>query len=66
MSYSVMKTNEDNEVIYQRTDADGLVRRTCLAHDPEFQSWLSANQSSLPDDIQAKVDDGILTIADAD
>jgi len=61
-----MKTNEDNEVIYQRTDANGLVRRTCLAHDPEFQSWLSANQSSLPDDIQAKVDDGILTIADAD
>ena len=66
MSYSVMKTNDDGDVIYQRTDADGLVRRTCLAHDPEFQSWLSTNRNNLPDDIQAKVDDGILTIADAD
>ena len=66
MSYSVMKTNDDGDVIYQRTDADGLVRRTCLAHDPEFQSWLSANRNNLPDDIQAKVDGGTLTIADAD
>ena len=66
MSYSVMKTNDDGDVIYQRTDADGLVRRTCLAHDPEFQSWLSFNESNLPDDIQAKIDAGDLTIAGAD
>jgi len=61
-----MKTNEDNEVIYQRTDADGLVRLTCLSVDPEFQTWLRANKDSLPNDIQAKIDAGELTIADAD
>jgi len=61
-----MKTNEDNEVIYQRTDADGLVRLTCLSVNPEFQAWLRANKDSLPNDIQAKIDAGELTIADAD
>ena len=66
MSYSIMKTTEDNGVIYQRTDDDGLVRRTCLSVDPEFQAWLLANKDSLPDDIQAKIDAGELTIADAD
>jgi hypothetical protein len=66
MSYSIMKTTEDNEVIYQRADDDGLVRRTCLSVDPEFQAWLLANKDSLPDDIQAKIDAGELTIADAD
>jgi len=66
MSYSVIKTNDDGDVIYQRTDDDGLVRRTCLAHDSEFQAWLRANKDSLPDDIQAKIDAGELTIADAD
>ena len=66
MSYSFMKTNDDGNVIYQRTDDDGLVRRTCLAHDAEFQAWLRENKDSLPDDIQAKIDAGTLTIADAD
>ena len=66
MSYSFMKTNDDGDLIYQRTDDDGLVRRTCLSVDPEFQAWLRANKDSLPDDIQAKVEAGELTIADAD
>lgn len=66
MSYSFMKTNDDGDLIYQRTDDDGLVRRTCLSVDPEFQAWLRANKDSLPDDIQAKVDAGELTIEDAD
>jgi len=66
MSYSFMKTNDDGNVIYQRTDDDGLVRRTCLSVDHEFQAWLRANKDSLPDDIQAKIDAGDLTIADAD
>ena len=61
-----MKTNDDGDLIYQRTDDDGLVRRTCLSVDPEFQAWLRANKDSLPDDIQAKVEAGELTIADAD
>lgn len=66
MSYSVMKTNDDGDVIYQRTDADGLVRLTCLSVDSEFQAWLRANKDSLPNDIQSKVDAGELTIEDAD
>ena len=48
------------------TDADGKVRVSCIAEDTEFQSWLRANKDSLPSDIKAKVDDGTLTIADAD
>ena len=66
MTYGVLgKTTEDID-LYKRTDADGKVRFTCLAENPEFQSWLRANKDSLPSDLQAKVDDGTLTITDAD
>ena len=59
-----MKTNEDNMVIYQWTDGNGLVRRTCFGWDSDFQDWLSENKDNLPDDIQAKVNSGELTIED--
>ena len=66
MTYAVLgKTTEDID-LYKRTDADGKVRFTCLAENPEFQTWLRANKDSLPSDIKAKVDDGTLTIAAAD
>jgi len=66
MTYGVLgKTTEDRD-LYKRTDADGKVRFTCLAENPEFQSWLRANKDILPSDLQAKVDDGTLTIKDAD
>tara|TARA_E500000331_G_scaffold319546_1_gene332353 strand:- start:1179 stop:1340 length:162 start_codon:yes stop_codon:yes gene_type:complete len=52
----------DNEVVYKKDDNT----RSCIGVDPEFQAWLLANKDSLPDDIQAKIDAGELTIADAD
>ena len=62
MTYGVIDTNLDNETIYGTSD--GI--KSCIDADPEFQQWLRDNQDSLPDDIQAKIDDGTLTIADAD
>ena len=59
MSYLVLDT-EEGVVIY----SDGA--RSCISIDPEFQTWLRANKDSLPDDIQAKIDAGELTIEDAD
>ena len=62
MIYSVHSTNIDNEVIYEKDDNT----RSCIGIDPEFQAWLRVNKDSLPDDIQAKIDAGTLTIADSD
>ena len=66
MTYGVLGKTTNNKDLYKRTDADGKVRVTCIAENPEFQSWLRANKDSLPSDIKAKVDDGTLTIKDAD
>jgi len=66
MTYGVLGKTTNNEDLYKRTDADGKVRVSCIAEDPEFQTWLRANKDSLPSDIKAKVDDGTLTIKDAD
>ena len=66
MTYGVLGKTTDNKDLYKRTDADGKVRVTCIAEDPEFQSWLRVNKDSLPSDLQAKVADGTLTIKDAD
>jgi len=62
MSYSIYSTTVDNEVIYTKDDNT----RSCIGVDAEFQTWLRKNKDSLPDDIQAKIDAGTLTIADAD
>ena len=62
MSYSVHSTTMDNEVVYKKDDNT----RSCIGVDPEFQAWLRANKDNLPNDIQAKIDAGTLTIADAD
>jgi len=66
MTYGVLGKTTDNKDLYKRTDADGKVRVTCIAEDPEFQSWLRANKDSLPSDIKAKVDDKSLIIKEAD
>lgn len=66
MIYAVLGKTTENKDLYKRTDADGKVRVTCIAENPEFQAWLRDNKDSLPSDIKAKVDDGTLTIADAD
>ena len=62
MSYSFMLTNDDGSHIYIRGDQ----KRTCIGIDLEFQQWLRDNQDNLPDEIQAKIDAGELTIAEAD
>jgi len=66
MTYAVLGKTTDNKDLYKRIDADGKVRVTCIAENPEFQSWLRANKDSLPSDIKAKVDNGTLTIKEAD
>ena len=62
MSYSVLGKTSTNEITYISSDN----KRTCIGIDNIFQDWLRANKDSLPDDIQAKIDAGKLTIADAD
>ena len=62
MSYSVLGKTSTNEITYISSDN----KRTCIGIDNIFQDWLRANKDSLPDDIQAKIDAGTLTIADAD
>lgn len=62
MSYSVSHTNDLNEIVYINSGGT----RSCISRDSEFQQWLRDNQDNLPDDIQAKIDDGDLTIEDAD
>ena len=59
MSYSFLDTIEGVDIY-----SDGA--RSCISRDVVFQRWLRDNQDNLPDDIQAKIDAGELTIADAD
>ena len=61
MSYSVLNT-DGSEPIYISSDS----KRTCIGIDSVLQEWLRANEDTLPSDIQAQVDAGTLTIADAD
>ena len=67
MIYQILpKIQSDEDQIYAMIDEDDVCRLTCNQDNKEFQSWLRANKDSLPDDIQAKIDAGTLTIADAD
>ena len=43
-----------------------IAKRSCIDIDVVFQEWLRDNKDNLPDDIQAKIDAGELTIQDAD
>ena len=52
--------------MYAKVDNDDKIRLHATDKYPPFQSWLRANRSSLPSDIQAKIDAGELTIQDAD
>ena len=66
MSYSVLHTETNGVTIYKKLDADGVFRVSCLKNHPPFQEWLRKNKDNLPSDIQAKIDDGTLTIQEAD
>jgi len=59
------KIQSDEDQIYARVDEDDICRLTCNEYNKEFQQWLRDNKDSLPDDIQAKIDAGELTIAEA-
>ena len=61
-----MKVNDENDVIYQWTNKDGKITMTCLDYDSQFQEWLRRNKDDLPNDIQEKINEGVLTIEDAD
>ena len=52
--------------MYGKVDDDDKIRLHATDKHPPFQDWLKANKDNLPSDIQAKVDDGTLTIAEAD
>ncbi len=62
----ILKIQSDEDQIYARVDDDNVCRLTCNQDNKEFQQWLRDNQDNLPDDIQAKIDSGDLTIAEAD
>ena len=55
----------DGKTVFIRT-LENNSQQCCLAEDKQFQQWLRDNEDNLPSDIQAKVDDGTLTIQEAD
>jgi hypothetical protein len=63
VNWSVL-VNDDNLVFIRNLD-DGS-QQSCLANHRPFQQWLRLNKDNLPNDIQAKIDDGTLTIEEAD
>jgi len=65
-TYTVDYQLEDGTQMYAKVDTDDKIRLHATDKYPPFQSWLRANRSSLPSDIQAKIDAGELTIQDAD
>jgi len=64
MTYSPFVVIEGATTAYKKVVGNTTTIST--DKDPEFQLWLNLNKDNLPDDIQAKIDDGTLTIADAD
>ena len=65
-TYKVDYKLENGTQMYGKVDDDDKIRLHATDKHPEFQDWLRANKDSLPSDIQSKVDDGTLTIVDAD
>ena len=57
MSYSVLST-DGYEPIYISSDN----KRSCIGIDPVLQEWLWENKDGLPNDIQAQVAAGTLTL----
>ena len=66
MTYQVVTDENLSVQVYKKIDEDGLCRTTCIGIDKNFQQWLRDNEDNLPSDIQAKIDDGTLTIQEAD
>ena len=65
-TFTVSYKLNDGTQMYAKVDTDDKIRLHATDEYPPFKSWLSANKDSLPSDIQAKIDAGDLTIADAE
>ena len=48
MNYKMLPLNYEGSQIYARVDDDGLVRVTCSAENPDFQSWLAEGNTPDP------------------
>ena len=64
-TYTVDYKLDDGTQMYAKVDTDDKIRLHATDEYQPFQSWLRANRDNLPSDIQAKIDAGELTIADA-
>jgi len=64
MTYSPFVAIEGATTAYKKVVGNTTTIST--DKDPGFQWWLRSNKDNLPDDIQAKIDDGTLTIEDSD
>ena len=62
MSYKVLQTFEEEGELATIIYSDG--KRSCIGIDELFQNWLKENKDNLPSDIQKKIDDGELIIAE--
>jgi len=65
-TYKVDYTLKNGTQMYGKVDDDDKIRLHATDKHPLFQKWLKANKDNLPSDIKAKVDDGTLTIEEAD
>lgn len=45
MYRKIAKVREDDTQIYARVDADGVVRVTCTANNPDFIAWVAAGNT---------------------
>jgi hypothetical protein len=50
MIFKCLPAVEGEQQIYARIDDDGLCRMTCIAENPEFQTWISEGNTPLPAD----------------
>ena len=50
MTYKILFTNEDGQIIYARIDDDGKCRLTCNDQYPQFKEWLAQGNTPEPAD----------------
>jgi len=45
MTFKILYTDLNGQVIYARIDDDGVCRLTCTDQYPEFQAWIAAGNT---------------------
>lgn len=48
MTYKILRTTVDGQIVYARIDDDGKCRLTCTVDYPEFQAWLAQGNQPIP------------------